>query len=372
MGEESFKCQIGEIKVLLNKDTVEILEFSFIPSKNMDKATKSRLKLKLNLSQKLIYFEIVNLNKEGFSFLRALNAQGSILYESTKWSIKDLCKWTGEYVQYSGENIKRLTQLITRINRYLKRNIEERKMISDYKRKIPSCDLTDRINEKLVAEKSPLSVKEESMIKELSLIFCKEIEPLHPYDKKRWFKGAYQTMQRTKKGGVDPEIREAIMNYVFLNINNLQSIEPSQANFDRWLYDCISYISSIGNLTFGQGQKIINILLKYYYCYYNAELNEKWNIENDYLKAFFHYFHAPVDGIILKNLKLKFNDSRINFIKISQIPKFVIGPNEFPWSKLNNIGYYQKIQDYIGDLSRNHTLFGNKLAFEMVELWSRN
>ncbi|MEN6411916.1 MAG: hypothetical protein ABFC84_04000 [Veillonellales bacterium] len=368
--KKPFKCEVGEIKLLLNGDTIEIFEFSFIPSKNMGKPPKLRLELKLNLSQHLIIFEMVNLPKEGFSLIRAMSVKGNILYESSKWSIKDLCKWTGEHVKYNEEEIKELTQVVTRINTFLKNNIKERKMIDNKTNtSIKSCKLINEKDKKLVSEKIRFSSKEVSMIKELSLRFCKEVEPLHPFNKKKWFQGAYQTMQRTKKGGVAAEIRENIMNYIFLNIANLRVIEPSQANFDEWFYECIYYISNIGNLTFGQGQKIVNILLKYHYCYYNAELNQKWNIEYDYLKSFFRYFHAPVDGIILKNLKRRFNDNRINFIKISQTPKFVIGSEEFPWSKLDNIDYYRKIQDYIGELTRFHSLVDNKLAFEMVELW---
>ncbi|MEJ8555040.1 hypothetical protein [Tepidibacter sp. Z1-5] len=107
-------------------------------------------------------------------------------------------------------------------------------------------------------------------IKELTIKFADEVNPLEPFNEKNWFRDAYQTMQRTKKGGTSKEQKEEIRNLVFTEIKKMKNIEATQECFDKWFYDVVNNISKIGQLTFGQSQKIVNILLKYFYCYYHS------------------------------------------------------------------------------------------------------
>lgn len=208
-------------------------------------------------------------------------------------------------------------------------------------------------------------------IKELSVQFCEEVYQLHPFDKKKWFQGAYYTMQRTKKGGTLKEIRLKINGFIFNQINSLKDIYPTEDNYNKWFYDNVNSICEIGQLTFGQGQKIINILLKYFYCYYHSEYNLEWNSENMFLKEYFKFFHAPVDNIILKQLKLKYDHNKISIIKSnSQGARFIIDSTPVPWSKLEDINAYKIVQCYINDLAKCNTIIDDRLGFEMLELWS--
>lgn len=125
-----FECEVSEVKVLSNGDTVEIVEFTFIPSKAAEKLPKSYLKLKIKLSGQLFFFEMINLPDGGFSLIQVIDANGNIMYKSPKWSIDDLCKWLGRHVNYADEITTELTLLVRRIRAYLKENRKKGQTIS--------------------------------------------------------------------------------------------------------------------------------------------------------------------------------------------------------------------------------------------------
>lgn len=350
--KKSFTCKVGEEKMLSNGDWIRVLDYSFIRSRREKKLSKSRLELKLDLSGKSLLFEMVNLSDGGFSLIQSRDLEGRTLYQSPKWSMRDLCEWAGNYVGYSVDEIGELYQLVKAIRTCLLKNIIASKPgdFSDC-----NCNANENIE----------------VVKAAALAFIKNVQPLEPFNQLKWFQGAYQTMQRTKIGGVPPEIRKQIMCSVFEEIEKLRSIRPCQEAFDDWFFNGVQKICLLGALTFGQGQKIVNILLKYYYCYYYSGLDSFWNKENNYLESVFCFFHAPVDSIILQTLKLKYDDAKIGFVKTTaQGPRFVEEDTHVPWSKLQNIESYCKLQCYIGELAQKHQVINDRITFEMLELWN--
>ena len=207
-------------------------------------------------------------------------------------------------------------------------------------------------------------------MKKLSIQFCKNIG-LEQFNKDKWFQWSYSTMQRTKKGGTSTEQKERIKIFLYERITNINKNSISnQSDFNKWLLNCIKGICKKGNLTFGQGQKIINILLKYYYCFYYSEQDKEWNKDQKYLKKYFSFFNAPVDNIILAKLKKKYNDPIISFLELkSSRARFNINGNLFPWSKLEDSKEYLSIQDYVENLASKDNNINDKLCFEMKYLW---
>lgn len=295
---------------------------------------------------------MVNLSDGEFSLIQSRDLEGRTLYQSPKWSMRDLCEWAGKYVGYSVNETGELYQLVKTIRTYLLKN-----MINTKPDAFSDCNCNENIE----------------VVKEAALAFIKNVQPLEPFNQLKWFQGAYQTMQRTKIGGVAPEIRTQIMGSVFEAIEKLRSVKPCQEAFDDWFFSCVRKICSLGALTFGQGQKIVNILLKYYYCYFYSGLDPFWKEENSYLESIFSFFHAPVDSIIMQTLKVKYDDAKIDFIKkTAQGPRFVEAATYVPWSKLQNIESYCMLQNYIGELAQENQFVNDRIAFEMIELWSSN
>ncbi len=64
----------------------------------------------------------------------------------------------------------------------------------------------------------------------------------------------------------------------------------SQEDYDLAFYDTAEHIP-LPNFTFGNGQKLVNMTLKYLYigCYYNSNM-----------RNVFAFCHCPMDGIMLK------------------------------------------------------------------------
>lgn len=218
----------------------------------------------------------------------------------------------------------------------------------------------------------------ESEIKELALKFIQQVSSkinLNNYDKDEWFKGAFFTIQRTIKGGLSNEHRSSLKIILFNSIEKLKEITPTEENYNKWFNDIIP---SINFLSYGQAQKIINILMKYHYCHYYSKADN----ELRGLYQFFDFFHAPLDNILLYNLKQKFgNEDICNKIKAWQYRDkkgkvfyngvFLIGENQVRWSRLkeNNIILYKDVQDFMKIKIKENDFLKNRLHFEMKELW---
>jgi hypothetical protein len=209
-------------------------------------------------------------------------------------------------------------------------------------------------------------------MEKLAKQFCDTVG-LKKFNQDKWFIGAYGTMQRTKKGGISINQKQNIKTFIFNEIYNNNFEFENQTEFDSWIFNTIKSVSVLGNLTIGQSQKIINILLKYYYCYYYSKIDNDFCVNHRHLEKTFQFLHAPVDNIILVALKEKFDNQDISSIIISSNnARFYIEDDDkfYPWSKLDDYEEYIKVQNFIEKLSSKEQLNG-KLHFEMKYLWQR-
>ncbi len=205
-------------------------------------------------------------------------------------------------------------------------------------------------------------------IEELANAFCNQIG-IHTFDRDKWFVRAYSTMQRTKKGSISPDQKRNIKELLFEEISNTLTSVTSQEEFDEWILKITDKIGDFGDLTFGQSQKIVNILLKYYYCYFYSKQDAAFNKTVESLQPVFNFFHAPVDNVMMVALKRDYNSDKLNFVKkVANSARFVENGNLLAWSRLPSEDPYRRLQEIVQELSAAHN-FENKMHFEMANLW---
>ena len=227
-------------------------------------------------------------------------------------------------------------------------------------------------------------------LKELSLKFIEQVKQkvnLARFDRDEWFKGCYSTIQRTIRGGLAERKKERLKNLLFDSIDSLRQTRTCKAGYDEWFENLVSSIRTNINLTFGQAQKIVNILMKYHFCYYWADFDRKWNNSYCWLFPFFEFFHVPIDNVVLFNLKRKYGgeDEKINRnIKVWEYKNiknavFCLTRDtqrrQVRWSRMGGkqeIMFYYYIQDFIDRMISKSGKYANRLHFEMKELWTAN
>lgn len=201
------------------------------------------------------------------------------------------------------------------------------------------------------------------------------------YKKDREEYSKYIEGQNTRVGNNKKEIRKAIKRYIKVwftnneadsyNLIELQKINSPDA-FNEWhknLCDAIVIINceieqlqakdetfhtiNISDVlchvdkniqplhvfTYGQAQKLVNMMLKYLYIYYDCE---GWN-DLDKLVA---YFHVPIDSYVLKAAALE------NYKDMS-------------WSKINCYEEYKRCQEEIQTFARKK--YQNAFEWELTE-----
>ena len=204
------------------------------------------------------------------------------------------------------------------------------------------------------------------------------------YKKDREEYSKYIEGQNTRVGDNKKKIREAIKRYIKVwftnneadssNLIELQKINSPDA-FNKWhktLCDAIVIINceieqlqakdetfhtinisdvlchvdkniqSSHVFTYGQAQKLVNMMLKYLYIYYDCE---GWN-DLDKLVA---YFHVPIDSYVLKAASEKNKD--------------------MPWSKINCYEEYKRCQEEIQTFVRGkyQQKYQNAFEWELTE-----
>ena len=92
--------------------------------------------------------------------------------------------------------------------------------------------------------------------------------------------------------------------------------------------------------TYGQAQKLVNMMIKYLYIFYKCE---GWN-DLDHLVS---YFHVPIDSYVLKEVR---QDKK---------------SNEIPWSKINCYEEYECYQKEIQTFARKK--YQNAFEWELTE-----
>jgi hypothetical protein len=175
-------------------------------------------------------------------------------------------------------------------------------------------------------------------------------------------------MARTKKGGFTYNQRDLLIKLLPKSIENLKLVKASGRSFDDWFYGLLDDIAIENQLTVGQTQKIINILLKYYYCYFHSGINEEWNREYNWLIPHFKNLHVPLDNFMLFKLA---NICKKDYLKPHGKPKscyclIKTSNGWIRWSRLDDLNVYQKIQQAIVS---NLKIGEDPLNYEMQNLW---
>ncbi|MCD6220514.1 hypothetical protein J7K43_09060, partial [Candidatus Calescamantes bacterium] len=183
---------------------------------------------------------------------------------------------------------------------------------------------------------------------------------LTKFDEVRWFLGAYSTLfpRFTIKGGrLFEKEKKILRELLFSSIKELKEFSPR--DYDKWFYTLIEkIIKKVPKLTFGHAQKLINILMKYHFVYFNTTRDGEWIKKNSWLANYFDYFHAPIDSKVLKNLRQKYSFA-LPFYK----RRWTL------WDKEDE-SLYREIQALIRKVVEGSGgKYFNALHLEMEELW---
>ncbi len=195
---------------------------------------------------------------------------------------------------------------------------------------------------------------------------------LIPFDVHTWFQCAYFSIQRTIPGGLTQSAYDHLRSALFGAVYTLQEQTGTADSFEKWIVSTIEEQSETYNISIGQSQRLTNLLLKYYYCYYNAEIDPLWNEEHHFIKQHSPFFHLPLDNYVLVSLKLKYACPDIHINREHTNATLLIGDETVSWSRLADIFTYVQLQLFVQEMMDNHLqVFDNALHFEMAELYSK-
>lgn len=210
---------------------------------------------------------------------------------------------------------------------------------------------------------------------------------LRTFDQNEWFRGAYSTVQRTRRGCssfADAE-RKTIIKLLFDACSEI-CVHPSEIESK---ISCLKE-NCPGQLTLGQVQKLLNILLKYHVCYFFAGQDDVWNKAHDNIAESWASFHVPIDSIVLLRLcevapdvvcgriyanKIFQFNKKANKCEWSQTAKVFSNDRKInpkasgqPWSKLDDMEAYMWLQNTIKALAKKENM--SPLEYEMKVLWA--
>lgn len=192
---------------------------------------------------------------------------------------------------------------------------------------------------------------------EESFNFASKVPSLEYYDPQSWFNAAFSSLNSncTDKGPhLSKEEKARLSILLFSSIDHLRYL----SDYDHWFYKLAKRITDgFDELSFGHAQKLINILMKYHFVYFNTGSNLDWNKEFIWLLPFFNFFHTPIDRQVLLNLR--------------EICPFDVPLSKLSWNKWTwgDRSLYEDIQDTIQRISEeNESYHNNRLYFEMKEL----
>ena len=143
-------------------------------------------------------------------------------------------------------------------------------------------------------------------------------------------------------------------------------------NYQRLWDDTVTDLASLG-CTLGEGQKLINLLTKYCYAYYFAEIDRLWMAENDWVARLASQFHAPIDSIVLQAIVNKYPGSAAAGILHAKgftggQPGHGASCVEIPWSGLECRRCYDLLQDHCWTAAVAEG-FIHPMELEMARLW---
>jgi hypothetical protein len=187
---------------------------------------------------------------------------------------------------------------------------------------------------------------------------------LAPFDRIRWFKGAYSTLQRTLRDGYQPlspeqkrELEERLFSEVLCDrthsLDDLESI--------------ISGIATRYRISAGHSQKLVGMLSKYAYAATCVSVPDLPSDVEAYVHRNLMSLPVPIDNYVLGSL---FANHRSNFTDIiDRGPGFRLrdSTGEFPWSRMSQSSTWRSMQVRIQAIANSR--LQSPLEFEMRSLW---
>jgi hypothetical protein len=197
---------------------------------------------------------------------------------------------------------------------------------------------------------------------------------LLPWDKRRWFRGAYSTIQRTLRGGFSPLSTKQKCDCADLLSREIPALAGRE--FDLKLKSLVHRTADEFKLSVGHAQKLISILTKYATaCHMHSSLSvpEGWRSLVD---SNFDHLPVPVDAIVLFQLRILYPNHFPDVLPFSgkdkngrptHWAKILSGNTAVSWSRISDYNTYWSLQVRIRELAE-----ANKVApheFEMRYLW---
>jgi len=192
---------------------------------------------------------------------------------------------------------------------------------------------------------------------------------LHPYDQPRWFRRCYSSVQRTVHGGLRRSVRRELRSRLFDGVARLEGLQAEQEGFERWHRALLDEVQACSGLSLGQAQKLINLLLKYHYAYFHADIDQEWAEQHQFIEAFSPFFHVPIDVYVLVSLKRKYGYPLVGLNASATYATLRVGDRHVAWSRLTERVPYEHVQAFIQDLAADRSTYVSPLHFEMRELW---
>lgn len=184
-----------------------------------------------------------------------------------------------------------------------------------------------------------------------------------------WFRGALATTRPRGRPGLAGRI--ALSDVAITQLAARCAAFPlqhsNQAAFDAWFYAEVDAVgrtvqaTSPGTFwTFGRGQKLINILLKYACAAFHCQRAGLARLASEHAEfaRTVQWLHAPVDRETLKHL-----------VRLPGAPKSIGGPYTLIswWDREHTPAIYREIQEFIGTIAaRKNTC---RIHYEMSEIW---
>jgi hypothetical protein len=206
--------------------------------------------------------------------------------------------------------------------------------------------------------------------------FCQDIAlfkgrvRLIPFEPQAWFRCVYFSIQRTVTGGLPQDSYEQLRHALFDAIYALPEQPQTAEAFEEWIASTIQKHAEQYGISIGQAQKLINLLLKYYYCYYHADIDPSWNAQHQFIVQYSPFFHIPLDNYVLVSLKLKYACPAIHINRSHTYATLRVGDELVSWSRLEDLPTYVQMQGFVQEMMGNHLhAFDSALHFEMAELY---
>jgi hypothetical protein len=187
---------------------------------------------------------------------------------------------------------------------------------------------------------------------------------LSPFDRTRWLKGAYSTMQRTLRDGYEPlspEQKSKLEKWLFAEVlcdrahslDNLESI--------------IGSIASQYRISAGHSQKLVGMLSKYAYAATCVSLPDLPLDIKAYVDRNLMLLPVPIDNYVLGALLADHRPDFPDIIDRGLGFRLRDSTGDFPWSRMIQSSTWRSMQARIQAIAKSR--LQSPLEFEMRSLW---